>query len=311
MLVLTDSPRLARQLVTIDAPWEEVLEADIDAGLRELSSSIYGTRTLYSGHIQNDGRFNYLLIAEVAELSQYDVSVELCKQGVDIPDGTICLAGAGLNFHGQRERPWSSPEGNIYVTAIFNPDQSVKNFGPGFVMLPAIAVVEACDSLQGIEGRAQIKWVNDILIRNAKIAGVLSYSQAMGDVVTAVVLGIGLNVEVCPRIEPTPFVPDVACLSDFIDDIRICNRRTALDGLLQGLSSNYRLLVEGSYQNLLFKYRRRSAIIGKEVTVCRDDASGESDMITRGTVREIGENLELHIAGYDRSISNGRLILHE
>jgi biotin-[acetyl-CoA-carboxylase] ligase BirA-like protein len=312
MLVITDSPDFARHMIDGDSAWVDYTAASVDAGLYALLRKQFGKCDLYSSELTtSDKRFRHLLITASASRSQYDIAVELCKENADIPDSTLCLAGSGENFHGQRDRSWSSPNGNIYLTAIFAPNRKIDQFGPGFIMLPAIAVVEAADSIQGLEGRSSIKWVNDILINNAKIAGVLTYTQAMGDDVTGVVLGIGLNVEVLPDVEPTPFVPDVACLSDFVDDFSLCNRKTALDGLIQSLDSNYRLLENGEYEQLLFKYRRRSAVIGKHVIICKDNARLDSEVIAEGIVTDIGYNLELLIEGHEKPVTRGRLIIKD
>lgn len=312
MLIITDSPDFARHVIDCDKSWDNYFPASADAGLSALLQNQFGERDLYSSEsMTSDQQFRYLLITARASRSQYDIAVELCKENAPISDCTLCLAGSGESFHGQRDRSWSSPDGNIYLTAIFAPNRRIDQFGPGFIMLPAIAVAEAADSIQCLEGRSSIKWVNDILIDNAKIAGVLTYTQAMGDDVTAAVLGIGLNVEVLPDVEPTPFVPDVACLSDFVDDFRLCNRKTALDGLIQSLDSNYRLLESGEYEQLLFKYRRRSAVIGKRVIICKDDARLDSEVIAEGIVTDIGYNLELILEGNEKPVIRGRLIIKE
>ena len=44
---------------------------------------------------------------------------------------------------------------------------------------PSHAVVDALDAVPGLEGRARIKWVNDILIGDAKVAGILAYTQTL------------------------------------------------------------------------------------------------------------------------------------
>ncbi len=312
MLVITDSPDFARHVIDCDKSWENYSPASAEEGLSSLLNHQFGEHDLYlSGSTITDQCFRYLLITAKATRSQYDAAVELCKENSPIPDCTLCLAGSGEHFHGQQDRPWSSPDGNIYLTVIFAPNRKIDHFCPGFVMLPAIAVTEAADSIPGLEGRSSIKWVNDIVIDNANIAGVLTYIQAMGDNVTCAVLGIGLNVDTLPNVEPTPFVPDVACLADFVDNIWLCNRKTALDGLIRSLGSNYKLLESGEYDQLLCKYRRRSAVIGKYVTICKDDAQSDSEVITEGTVQNIGYDLELLIEGREQPVTQGRLILKE
>ena len=154
MIVLTESEQFANQLLDVESEWRQPPVDTGEQGINQLIEKLFADRPVYSAELQVDGRFDYMLIAEKAEQSQYDIAIDLCRQGVSLPDRTICLAGSGANFHGQRNRSWSSPDGNIYITAIFAPNREIKRFGPGFVMLPAVAVVEACDAIPGIEGRA-------------------------------------------------------------------------------------------------------------------------------------------------------------
>ncbi len=74
-------------------------------------------------------------------------------------------------------------------------------------MLPVVALVDAVRAVTGGALRPGIKWVNDVLVDGRKIGGVLTSTQTQGDRVSAVLLGIGLNVATAPPVPPTPFVP--------------------------------------------------------------------------------------------------------
>jgi len=309
MRIYSESLEFVSQVVDADPAWAEVDNSDCRLIPERLLKSILKSGSIYETSVQREGLFGSMLITEKSDESQYDIAVDLQKSNVEIPHGTLCLAGSGARFHGQRDRSWSSPPGNIYLTVVFVPKKEIDHFGPGFVILPAVSVLDTIDSIEGLEGRASLKWVNDILIDKAKVAGVLTYSQAMGKDVTGVVLGIGLNVETTPDVELTHFVRDVACLSDYVDDYRLCNRRLVLEKLLHHLEKNYRILEGGGYFKLLDKYGTRSAIVGKKVTICSDDGDAEEKVIARGIVREIGENLELYLQGQAKPVSRGRLVL--
>jgi BirA family biotin operon repressor/biotin-[acetyl-CoA-carboxylase] ligase len=195
------------------------------------------------------------------------------------------------------------------VTALFSPNKKLASYGPGFMALSVVSVIETIDSVEGMSGRASIKWVNDILVGNAKVGGVIAYTQAIGSDITGAVLGIGLNVEAAPEIELSEFVPDVACLCDYVGDIQLCNLRIVLEALMYRLAENYRSLEDGNYSKLLAKYRERCAVIGREVAVCEERGEPLPDIVASGRVVGIGENLELLIEDVAEPITNGRLIL--
>jgi BirA family biotin operon repressor/biotin-[acetyl-CoA-carboxylase] ligase len=253
--------------------------------------------------------WNQLFLVESASQSQYDLLIELNRAGESLPDGVLCIAGDGKKFHGFRGRAWTASRGNLHVSVNFAPAQSIDHFGAGFMILAAVSVVEAIDSVPGLENRAGIKWVNDILINDAKVCGVLAYTQTMADAVTSAVLGIGLNVETTPPVTRTLFVPKAGSLCDFTSDRRTCNPAYLLEALMMSLDRNYRSLIKGNYSALLNRYRERSIIIGRDVDVLSDDSAVGSQVLASGRVKGLGQDLELILEGSERPISKGRLVL--
>jgi biotin-(acetyl-CoA carboxylase) ligase len=83
-----------------------------------------------------------------------------------------------------------------------------------------------------------------------------------------------------------------------------------LEKLIHALETNYHLLLNGGYNALLDRYRKRSIITGREVTVCSDETRDEPEVYATGRVTGMGDNLELFIDGMDKPVSRGRLILH-
>ena len=93
---------------------------------------------------------------------------------------------------GQRGNTWVSKAGDgiycsfvIFHKNIFVLDQFVFN------MIIAVAVSSYLES-KGIEN-VKIKWPNDILVNNKKIAGLLIENSLKGDKISSSIVGIGLN----------------------------------------------------------------------------------------------------------------------
>jgi BirA family transcriptional regulator, biotin operon repressor / biotin---[acetyl-CoA-carboxylase] ligase len=251
----------------------------------------------------------HLLLSEFAASSQYDRLVDLARNGVALPDRVACLAGSGLDFHGFKGRPWAAIPGNLHLVVHLAPDRPVDRFHVAFTVLAALSVVETVDAIPGLAGRAGLKWVNDVLVEGAKVAGVLAHTQSRGEVVTSAVLGIGLNVEATPLVEPTPFVPRAASLRDFLPPGGQDLRALALLGLLHALDRNYRVLLDHGFEPLLARYRHRSLIMGEEVVVCTEVSDHTLRVMAEGVVRGLGDSLELFLEGRDEPLTGGRLIL--
>jgi biotin-[acetyl-CoA-carboxylase] ligase BirA-like protein len=310
MKILTDDRDFSQDLLPQIRSWTESENSPADP-ISRLAMRIFESKRLYESAVDSEQLWQYLLIAKKSHKSQYDILIDLLRGGHNIPHGTLCLAGEGENFHGFKNRYWASPPGNIYLAAYFAPGKFIDHYGPGFIALAAVSVVEAIDRFPGFAGKAGIKWVNDVLMDSAKVCGVLAYTQAENDRVTGTVIGLGLNVETAPHIEPTPFVPKTSCLRDFTSDRDLCHQSFFLGRLLETLDSNYDFLINDGYKNLLDKYRNRSLVINRQVEICRDaaESSGQPEIIARGKVREIGPDLELYLEEGKSPITDGRLIM--
>jgi len=106
------------------------------------------------------------------------------------------LADRQSGGRGRRQRTWHSPAGgNIYLSLGWW-------FGdPGHPLstLPLLVAIAVCRALArtGLQGHG-IKWPNDILVGDEKLAGILVELQSSGIGPAAVVIGIGLNVRMPP-----------------------------------------------------------------------------------------------------------------
>ena len=308
MVVYTDSTNFADPMIP-DAVWRSCDRLGAAPALGSLLAAAFADKPVYRAELRRRYRWRYLLIAESSARSQYDLLIEHRRRGEPIPDGLLCLSGAGTGLHGLRQRPWAAEAGNIHLCVHLAPDRPIAVSGIPFMVLGVVSVVDAIDSVAGLTAPAGIKWVNDILLDNAKVGGVLAYTEGAAGSVDAAVLGIGLNVETTPLVAGTPFAPRVAALRDFASDAAACTQGFVVEQLMAALDRNYRLLADGRSSELLDRYRERSVVLGREVTVCVDDASSPPKTIARGRVEEVGDNLELLIAGCDAPISRGRLIL--
>jgi len=307
MIIYTDNTDCAeRFLEGMDVGWREASSIE-NRGISDLAGRVFESGNLLTCDIDSGEGWQYLLIAKTAPSSQYDILIELGREGVPVPHGTLCLAGEGLKFHGFRGRQWDSPEGNLYLSAHFAPQKPIADYGPGFMVLAAVSVIDAIDGIPGLSGRATIKWVNDILIDEAKVCGVLAHTIAENEKVTNAIIGIGLNVEVSPQPEPTIFVPGAACLNDFAPGSEFHTRGRLFQLLIRSIYKNYLALANGNYLNLLDKYRRRSNIMGRPIEIYEDSGSGPGKRIAEGQVSSIGENLELYLEGREAPVKRGRL----
>ncbi len=310
MVVYTDTISFADRVIPrAKKPW--VAPTDQRTGAHRLCESFYPGKRFHQSSLESDLLWKYLFLVESAPRSHYDFLIELARGGNALPDGVLCVAERGDKFHGFRGRAWAACPGNIHLSAHVAPRRPVAQYGVGFTILAAVSVVDTIDSLPGLNARPGIRWVNDILIEGSKVCGVVAYTQTVNGTVSAAIIGIGLNVEARPVVQPTPFVARAGALRDFASDRSAITQGLVFDKLIRALDRNYRLLLDGKNGVLLDRYRERSLILGRQVTICSDESGAESEIITAGRVRGIGENLELFLEGAGKPVWRGRLILKD
>ncbi len=307
MIIITDNPKFADKYFKSRPSWQSIFLSSLTDDVIQVGERLLKNETVYMAKVSARHFWQYMFFVEFASESQYDVLTEFCRNGLPIPRNTLCVAGSGRGFHGQHGRHWAAEQGNIHVSAYFQPSVEIKNFGAAFHVVPALSAAEAIDNLRNFDLPAGIKWVNDIVMGNSKVGGIIAFSQTRGPIVTDVVLGIGLNVGKTPVIEPTHFVPEAGCLAGFARRPEECSIGDVFEELITCLENNYKKAIQGNYNTLLGEYIKRSSVIGKEVRIMSDDLGSPEVEIARGEVESIGDNLELFLKGFDNPVWKGRL----
>lgn len=107
------------------------------------------------------------------------------------PHGALVLAEEQTAGRGRRGRRWIGAHGkNLLMTLVLRPKLPEERLSL-ISLLAGLAIAEACESL--VAQLVRIKWPNDVLIDDRKVAGVLTEQKKQhGN--PLILLGIGLNV---------------------------------------------------------------------------------------------------------------------
>ena len=96
---------------------------------------------------------------------------------------------------GRRNREWISPRGNLAASVleiVAVPPQLAATLG----FAAGVALAQA---LRSFLIEAELKWPNDVLLRGAKLSGILLEAESTGEGRMAVVTGIGVNIVGAPQ----------------------------------------------------------------------------------------------------------------
>jgi BirA family transcriptional regulator, biotin operon repressor / biotin---[acetyl-CoA-carboxylase] ligase len=182
------------------------------------------------------------------------------------PHGTLVTAGEQRAGRGRQGRTWSAPPGRALLMSV------VLRAWPDLVpMVGALAVADVAGE------HARIKWPNDVLLGERKLAGVLGERRAQEG---WAVLGIGINVAVRVQdlppelhdraatlgLEPAAIEPMLASLlralerrlaqptAEILDAVRardaLCGRGVRWadgEGVAEGIADTGRLLVRAAH----------------------------------------------------------------
>lgn len=211
------------------------------------------------------------------------------KQGAQ--EGLCVIAGRQTAGRGRLGREWISHEGaGLYFSIVLRPSIELR-FLPLVTLAAGIAVH---DTLEEFGLKPDIKWVNDILIGNDKISGILSETVETPYGV-AVVVGIGINLK-------SSNFPDEIVETATSIEMETGNSVTAdelAERLTDYLSYFYDILKgENGCPEIVRQWRMRSTYFsGKRVRVILGDS------ILEGTTDGLEENGALRVKTDDGSVT--------
>ncbi len=259
---------------------------DVDALSRSLETRYFG----------RGDRLSYLPTVE----STNTLAMQLARERPD--EGLVVLTDSQTAGKGRQGRRWVDVPGcNVLMSITLRP-----SFPPHLlVMLASLAVVDAIAGVCKIQ--AAIKWPNDVLIEERKVAGILieTSHDAQGQMIA--VIGIGINVN--GRIEEvTRYLAEQASLVTRATTLETAcghpvNREFLIASMLRSLEEAYLSLQQESTgvlsttanqalpSRLLWeKWRDRLATLGRALTVRQgnstisgvaEDVSGNGELLLR------------------------------
>jgi len=142
----------------------------------------------------------YNLVTFDSVASTNDEARKLAGQGEEnTPDGTLIWAREQTAGRGRRGRTWVSPRGNLYLSLILRPEVPTRDAAQ-LSFVAALALYDALGNISEPGHQIHLKWPNDLLLQEKKVAGLLLESEgSAGDHPDWVIVGLGLNVEHFPN----------------------------------------------------------------------------------------------------------------
>eukprot|EP00698_Gefionella_okellyi_P019252 TRINITY_DN5877_c0_g1_i1.p1 TRINITY_DN5877_c0_g1~~TRINITY_DN5877_c0_g1_i1.p1 ORF type:complete len:310 (-),score=50.89 TRINITY_DN5877_c0_g1_i1:432-1361(-) len=179
---------------------------------------------------------------------------------------TVVTAAQQTAGRGRGERQWISPANeNIYASFVF-----VIKMSPHLPNLTQLLALSAISALRthGVD-HAQLKWPNDIVVDGQKLGGILAQSSTDGvqDGCMAIVLGIGLNVNMPPdavRAIARPVWPATSVLAATGRSLSVAE---LTDTLVEQFAENLRQFLHDGYWAFVPRISALLALNGEQITM--------------------------------------------
>lgn len=206
--------------------------------------------------------------------STQEQAAELALHGAS--HGTVVIAEHQSAGHGRMNRRWHSPPGvNLYISVILRPQMAPEAL-PRLSLVAGLALAEAVETVApGIVG---LKWPNDLWLGRKKAGGIIAETVAERGRIAAVILGIGINVNLAQDELP-------AELRATATSIRAatgveCDRIALASALFSRLNNRYMEAESRGFGPIRPLWENYSVLTGTRVTVV--SGAGRQSGVVRG-----------------------------
>jgi len=243
--------------------------------------------------VRHDGLFREVRVVAATGSTNADLA-GLGREGAE--PGVVLVAEHQQHGRGRLDRTWQATDrAGLTFSVLVLPDRVPSARWPWLPLLTGLAVVEALARATGVDAR--LKWPNDVLIDDRKVAGVLVERIEPTGRRPMAVVGVGINVSNTAAELPTPDSSSLA-----LQRATTLDRSVILRAVCRTLESLYVAWCNESgdpHAGLADSYRRRCSTLGRDVRI---ELPGQGSVTGRAV--DLDESGRLVVAG-----SAGRVAL--
>jgi BirA family biotin operon repressor/biotin-[acetyl-CoA-carboxylase] ligase len=193
--------------------------------------------------------------------STNDVAARLAADGV--AEGMVVFAESQTKGRGRLGRKWiSPPRKGLWFSVLLRPDLAPQ-------MATQLTVAAATALARAITAQARIscaiKWPNDIVIGDKKVAGILTELSAELDHIKDVILGIGVDVNIEANEFPAELRKTATSLKN--ETGQTIERAALAVAILRELDDSYEKIRQGKFEAVAEEWQALCATIGRQVVI--------------------------------------------
>jgi BirA family biotin operon repressor/biotin-[acetyl-CoA-carboxylase] ligase len=169
-------------------------------------------------------------------------------------------AGRGTNT-----KQWDSPIGNLYLSILLDRNIYTQH-QTQFSFIASLSVLDSIKSLlqmTDISSQITLKWPNDVLIKNKKVAGILLESISINQK-NYLIIGIGINVNNYPT---NTNIPATSLLSEGI----VVNLEKLLNIFINTMNYNIEDWESNGFETLRLRWLSNAAFLNKSIAILNEN----------------------------------------
>ena len=183
-------------------------------------------------------------------------------------NGTIIVSKHQTDGKGRLGRKWESPTGGIWMSIIIQPEFNISYI----TLVPIATSLALCIAIEKIlKIKPKLKWPNDVLLKEKKIAGILLDTAIQSNKIESLVLGIGINF----KINPNKLENKIKKTSNFygVDTLVEKNEKplTLVKQFLYELENIFQIINSGYTKKIIMEWTMRSSTIGRNISIITNE----------------------------------------
>ena len=212
--------------------------------------------------------FGYKIYSMNINLIKFDClqsTNDYIKQNYNnLESGTLIIANEQTNGRGRLGRNFYSPKNGLYFSLL------IKNIELEKIenITPIIAVSTMCAIKEFTGLQTEIKWVNDLLLSDKKVCGILCESKLSRRTAEYCIAGVGINIRLPENGFPHEIQPYAGALFDHGKELpKDFNEKLALNIAIRTLD----FIDDYKNKSFLNEYREHFYLSGKKITIKRGE----------------------------------------
>ncbi|MBR3212913.1 MAG: biotin--[Methanosphaera sp.] len=222
----------------------------------------------------------------------------------DAPEGTVIIAEQQTAGRSRSKNDWASPEGGIWMTLILKPEVTLLEASK-LTIVTGVAIAKTLHDKFNLD--AGIKWPNDIMIGNKKICGILTEAVTDYDDLKAVLIGVGIDVNINQSDLPDNLQDIATTVSEeSTEEIKRAEIMKVFFSIFEELYEEFK---NGQFKHIIGEWRRLSSTTGNRVKVYKDGKAMLADAV--GIDNQGALIVELDDGSLEKIISGECIIIDE